>query len=96
MGLPQTPSHIRITLLNIHRDRKERDDDMAAAIKDLKEMITELKMDLVKANVQNGACPYAVYTNMKTPENCEDIDCTTCTRKFYEEARKIIRERLGW
>ena len=34
---------------------------MAATIEELKEMIVDLKMDLVRANIPSGNCPYAYY-----------------------------------
>ena len=34
---------------------------MAATVKELKDIIVDLKMDLVKANIPSGNCPYAYY-----------------------------------
>lgn len=54
-----------------------------ATIEELKEIIIELKVDLAKAKVPNGHCPYAYYPNIKQEGDCDD--CNKCQRDFFSK-----------
>ena len=66
------------------------------SVKELKEMIIDLRMDLVKANIPYGNCPYAYYSTSKQKdrENCNDISCSECKRKFLIDKEDDIREEV--
>ena len=61
-----------------------------ATVKELKEIIIELKMDLVKANIPYGNCPYAYYPGIEG-ECSADISCTKCKQEFFEKYENKIR-----
>lgn len=66
-----------------------------ASEKELKKMIVELRMDLVKANIPYGNCPYAYYSTSKQKdrENCDNISCNECKSNFLNDIREdIIKE----
>lgn len=66
-----------------------------ASKKELKEMIVELKMDFIRANIPYGNCPYAYYSTSKQTdrENCNDISCSKCRAKFMADMREdIVKE----
>ena len=70
-----------------------------AKISELKEIIIELEMDLIKANIPQGHCPYAYFTiNNKNKKdidcNAYDWDCDKCNNDFYVEYEKEIRKRV--
>lgn len=63
-----------------------------ATVEELKEMIVELKVDLAKASVPNGHCPYAYYPGIKQDGDCDD--CNKCKREFFEKYENIVRARV--
>ena len=63
-----------------------------ATVEELKEMMIELKVDLAKANVPYGHCPYAYYPGMKQHGDCDD--CNKCKREFYQEYENIVRAKV--
>ncbi len=66
-----------------------------AKISELKEMIIELKLDLVSANIPYGHCPYAYYNpTTKRKYDCNEIDCNECRRIFMEDMEKDIRMEI--
>ena len=67
-----------------------------ASVEELKEMIIDLRIDLVRANIPNGHCPYAYYSTskQKNRENCDDIDCSECKRKFFKDKENDIRAEV--
>lgn len=67
---------------------------MAATVKELKDMIVDLKMDLVRANIPSGNCPYAYYHRENPVENCNDISCGECKRIFLDGMRKDIKKEV--
>lgn len=67
-----------------------------ASVEELKKMIIDLRMDLVRANIPRGNCPYAYYSTSKQKdrENCDDISCSECERKFLIDKKNDIREEI--
>lgn len=65
-----------------------------ATIEQLKEIIIELKVDVARARVPYGHCPYAYFTCVETEEECGDCDCTECKCKFFEKYKSIIRQEV--
>ena len=64
-----------------------------ATVKQLKEMIVDLKVELVKARIPQGHCPYAYY-KPSNPHNEDCSDCTACSRLFLEEIRADIEKQV--
>ena len=53
-------------------------------IKELKNMIVDLKVQLMISNIPKGHCPYAYSGAVEKPDednNCDD--CTGCRRRFF-------------
>lgn len=65
-----------------------------ANVKELKEMIVNLKVQLVRANIPRGHCPYAYYSTSKKKERSCDIDCDQCQNEFLKDIEKDIREEV--
>ncbi len=67
---------------------------MAATIKELKEMIVDLRMDLVRESIPSGNCPYAYYSRRENPiKDCYSVGCGECKRIFLDNMRKdIVKE----
>lgn len=56
----------------------------------LKEVIIDLKMQLVEANIPQGHCPYAYYSIQNPISDCNTVDCSACHTIFHDNMRKII------
>ena len=67
---------------------------MAATVKELKDIIVDLKMDLVKANIPSGNCPYAYYHRENPIEDCNSVSCGECKRIFLDGIRKDIEKEV--
>ena len=65
-----------------------------AKISELKEMIVELRLDLVSANIPHGHCPYAYYHNPVEHGDCGEIDCDMCRCRFMEDMETEIRKEV--
>lgn len=61
-------------------------------IQELKEIIVNLKIDLMKANIPNGHCPYAYYYSVEQESDCDD--CDKCKREFFEKYENKIRQEV--
>ena len=62
-----------------------------ATVEELKEMIVELKVDLAKANIPYGNCPYAYYPGVEG--GCvADIACSQCKQEFWQRYRVKVEE----
>ena len=68
---------------------------MAATIEELKEMIVDLRMDLVEANIPSGNCPYAYYHRDNPISSCNDVSCSECKRIFLDGMRKDIEKEVA-
>ena len=62
-------------------------------ISKLKEMIVNLKMELIEKKVPKGHCPYTYYTQVSR-RNVDCTDCDECRREFIEEIEKNIRKEV--
>ncbi len=61
-----------------------------ATIEQLKERIIELKVEVARATVPQGHCPYAYYTCIPKEENCDN--CAEC--KFFEKYESKVRQEV--
>ena len=65
-----------------------------AKISELKEMIVELKLDLINANIPYGHCPYTYYQPSTKHGDCGEIDCDKCRYRFMEDMERDIRKEV--
>lgn len=64
---------------------------MAMTKGQLKEMIIDLRMQVVQMSIPKGHCPYAYYGLENAPNiDCNEIGCSTCHAQFNQ----IMRERI--
>lgn len=63
-----------------------------ATIEQLKEIIVELRLELIRANIPQGHCPYAYYYGVEQEGDCDD--CNECKRKFFEKYEMKIRQEV--
>ena len=68
---------------------------MAATIEKLKEMIVDLRMDMVRANIPSGNCPYAYYHRENPISSCNDVSCNECKEIFLDGMRKDIEKEVA-
>lgn len=62
---------------------------------ELKDMIVDLKMQVISMSVPHGHCPYAYYKLENAPDiNCSTVGCTTCKSQFYDIMQKRIRKEV--
>lgn len=69
-----------------------------ASEKELKEMIVDLKMELIEANIPKGHCPYFYYSTSKkchAEVNCNEVECDECQRQFYNDKREDIEKYVN-
>jgi hypothetical protein len=67
---------------------------MAATVKELKDMIVDLRLDLVRANIPSNHCPYACYNRDNPIEDCYSVGCDECRRIFMDNMRKDIEKEV--
>ena len=60
---------------------------MAATVKELKDIIIDLRLDLVRKNIPGGHCPYAFYNRVNPIEVCNSVGCDECKRIFMDNMR---------
>lgn len=60
----------------------------------LKEIIVNLKMELVEKKVPVGYCPYTYYTQIKR-KNPDCDDCTKCRELFMNDMRKNVEKEVN-
>ena len=66
-----------------------------AKISELKEMIIDLRLDLIRSNIPQCNCLYAYYQpTTKRDTNCNEIGCNECKRIFMEDMEKDIRKAV--
>lgn len=64
---------------------------------ELKKIIVGLQMDLIRANIPRGHCPYTYYSTSKK-SSCDydnDIDCYECMRQFLKDKMEDIIEEVN-
>ena len=65
-----------------------------AEISELKEMIINLKMQLVKTQIPKGHCPYTYNTALsKRMKDCT-MECDKCRERFMAVMRKKITKEV--
>lgn len=67
---------------------------MAATVKELKNMIVDLRLDLVSANIPSSHCPYTYYNRENPIEDCNSVGCNECRRIFMDNMRKDIEKEV--
>lgn len=60
---------------------------------ELKERIVELELDLVRAQIPKGHCPYAYYMTQERPEECDG--CDECQERFMIQMEQRIRAKVA-
>lgn len=65
-----------------------------ATKKELKEMIVQLQLRVVKLSIPDQNCPYALYEMEKPKEACEELTCNECSERFMNEIEKVIRDKV--
>ena len=62
-------------------------------VSELKEIIVELKMELIEANIPKGYCPYS-YGTPSTKRELDCSDCEKCRRIFMQDMERDIRAEV--
>lgn len=65
-----------------------------ANVNELKEIIVELKMELIEARIPKGYCPYSFY-NPTTKRKGDCSNCERCRQVFMKDMEKDIREEVN-
>lgn len=63
-------------------------------ITELKKIIIDLKMELVKTKVPFGHCPYSYYTDLPKRKYDCSIGCKKCTENFIRDMQRAIEEEV--
>ena len=64
-------------------------DDEKRFVRMLEEAIVGLKLDLIRARIPYGHCPYAYYQpTTKRNIDCNEVGCDKCKRIFMENMEK--------
>ena len=66
-----------------------------ASIEELKEIIVDLKMDLIRGSIPSGNCPYAYYNRENPIDSCNDVSCSRCKEIFFDGIRSDIKEEVA-
>lgn len=63
-------------------------------VNELKKIIVDLRMDLIKEQIPKGHCPYTYYTALaKYMKNCT-MDCDKCRERFMITMKKRIEKEV--
>ena len=62
-------------------------------IEQLKQIIIDQKMQIVKLQIPHGHCPYAYFTSVENEVN-ECNDCNKCKLQFYDKYRKMVTDKV--
>lgn len=60
---------------------------------ELKEMIIDLKLQMLKLNMPRNLCPYLKYEDQR-PKDCNSRICAKCYEQFTEQMRQEIRKEV--
>lgn len=66
-----------------------------ATVEELKDIIVDLKMELIRVSIPEICCPYSIYKSIENPlkDPCGEIDCCKCKDTFfYKMKEKIVKE----
>ena len=73
---------------------REPKNDGKATTEELKRIIVDLRVNLVDATIPKGHCPYAYYSSLMKPDNCNDIDCYECHTLFLRKMEEKVKEEV--
>lgn len=66
-----------------------------AKISELKEIIVDLKVELHKANLPYGCCPYRWFGNPTNKElDCNEVGCDECKRTYFDDYEAKTRKEI--
>ena len=68
-----------------------------ATVKELKNIIVELKVQLRSKDIPYGTCPYALFSlkdMSKRKSDCSTTDCTDCHNEFLRLYRDEVIEEV--
>ena len=60
----------------------------------LKEIIVDLRMDLLKTKIYKGSCPYSLYIPTQERKVDCSIGCERCREIFLRDMEKDIRKEV--
>lgn len=60
---------------------------------ELIDTIIELSVELRRAKIPNGNCPYAYYYDIKNENDCEN--CSQCKHDFYEKYKEMLEQKFA-
>ena len=63
-------------------------------IEELKEIIVNLKLDLIETEIPKGHCPYSYYSPSEGRSIDCSIDCVRCRRIFMQDMERKIRREV--
>ncbi len=64
-------------------------------IRELKEMIVELSVELHKANLPETCCPYRWFGNPTNKElDCNEVSCDICKMNYFEDYEAEVRKEV--
>lgn len=66
-----------------------------ASTDELKKIIVELRMDLIKMSIPSGNCPYAYYKKENPVSSCDNVSCSKCKEIFLDGMRKDIEKEVA-
>lgn len=66
-----------------------------ATVEELKEMIVDLRVEVVKAKIPDMDCPYAHFRSIESPTNCNDAVCEKCKDIFFEKIREKFKKEVA-
>ena len=71
------------------------DNEYTKKINELKEIIVDLKMDLINAQIPVGHCPYSYYATLKDGTISCEIGCNKCREIFMNMMECRIRQEVN-
>jgi len=67
---------------------------MSATVKELKDMIVDLRMNLLREEIPRGHCPYFYYPIENAAGECGNVGCNACKMLFFQAMRKEIEKEV--
>ena len=66
-----------------------------ASVRELKDMIVDLKMENISLRIPYGNCPYAYYNLKREVETCDGMSCSNCRGDFMIKMREKIAKEVA-
>lgn len=66
-----------------------------ATVEELKEMIVDLRMEIVKAKIPDMDCPYVHFRSIESPTDCNDISCEKCKDAFFLKIKEKFENEVA-